>query len=158
MEIRVEFSASREVLALDLAEVQTKTPRQAEAREVVDFGHGAKPHAAYIENELPQPQVPLACGLVMLKPRLFRSSWKSTVTPCRYNRLRLSITTGTPCISNVSSSFRFTSGSRSSLCWNPLQPPPTTRMRRCNGRVSPAETWSAMIFLTSPAALGVSTI
>ena len=39
----------------------------------------------YIENELPQPQVLLACGFVMLKPRLFRSSWKSTVAPSRYS-------------------------------------------------------------------------
>ncbi len=61
-----------------------------------------------MENELPQPQVLLAVGFVMLKPRLFRSSWKSTVTPLRYNRLRLSMTTETPWISNTSSSLALT--------------------------------------------------
>src|SRR5205823_12087162 len=50
----------------------------------------------YIENELPQPQVLLALGLLMLKPRRLRSSWKSTVTLSRYIKLRLSTTTGTP--------------------------------------------------------------
>src|SRR5439155_8867194 len=83
----------------------------------------------HIENELPQPQVLLALGLLMLKPRRLRSSWKSTVASLRYIRLRLSTTTGTPWNSNVSSSFGLTSASRSSLCWKPLQPPPTTRSR-----------------------------
>src|SRR5437870_1175027 len=76
VEVGVQVAAAHQVLPLDLARVQTKAPRQAEAREMVQIGHSAKPQAAYIENELPQPQVPLACGLVMLKPRLFRSSWK----------------------------------------------------------------------------------
>src|SRR6266852_4005504 len=49
---------------------------------------------SYMENELPQPQVLLALGLLMLKPRRFRSSWKSTVTLSRYIKLRLSTTTG----------------------------------------------------------------
>src|SRR6266849_1558448 len=62
----------------------------------------------YIENELPQPQVLLALGLLMLKPRRLRSSWKSTVTSPRYIRLRLSTTTGMPWNSNTSSSFGLT--------------------------------------------------
>jgi hypothetical protein len=81
-------------------------------------------------NELPQPQVPLAAGLLMLKPRRFRSSWKSTVTFVRYIMLRLSTTIGTPCCSLISSSLSLTTGSRSSLFWKPEQPPPTTRRRR----------------------------
>ena len=46
----------------------------------------------------------------MLKPRRFRSSWKSTVTSSRYIRLRLSTTTGTPWNSKTSSSFSLTPG------------------------------------------------
>src|SRR5436305_14550200 len=65
------------------------------------------------------------------------------------------MTTGTPFISNVSSSFSLTVGSRSSLCWNPLHPPPTTRSRRWSFSVTPPAACSAMIRRTSSAAFGV---
>ena len=42
-----------------------------------------------MEYELPQPQVPLACGLVTVKPRLFRSSWKSTTAPLTMPRIHV---------------------------------------------------------------------
>ena len=37
----------------------------------------------HIEYELPHPQVVLAFGFLTVKPRLFRSSWKSTTAPSR---------------------------------------------------------------------------
>ena len=40
-------------------------------------------HVHHMENELPQPQVLLAVGFVIEKPRLLSSSWKSIVTPPR---------------------------------------------------------------------------
>src|SRR5262245_1917269 len=86
--------------------------------------------SSYIENDEPQPQVLLALGFEMLNPRWFRSSWKSTVTPSRHMRRRVSLTTSTAWNSERSSSFSVKVGSRSSLCWKPEQPPPTTRRRR----------------------------
>ena len=41
------------------------------------------------------------------------------------------------------------------MCWKPLQPPPTTRMRRYSFSVAPAACWSATIRLTSSAAFSV---
>src|SRR6266498_245902 len=115
MKVGMEFAAAGQVLALRFAKIDCESTRQAQKFEMGEVhtrfaSHGVCPRGlnahrgdkprgsqdkVHIENELPQPQVPLACGFVMLKPRLFKSSWKSTVTPDRYNRLRLSITTGT---------------------------------------------------------------
>src|SRR5688572_31479179 len=84
----------------------------------------------YIEYELPQPHEPLACGFVIRNPRAFRSSWKSTVAPCRYSRLFLYTTSVTRCCSLTRSIFALKVVSRSSLFWNPEQPPPRTLIRR----------------------------
>src|SRR4051794_12337570 len=65
-----------------------------------------------------------------------------------------------PWNSKTSSSFSLTSGSRSSLCWKPLQPPPTTRRRRYSfsGGSVPLDCPSLMISFTFTAAFSVSTI
>ena len=44
------------------------------------WGTGPPPQA---ENELPQPQVPEAFGLLKMNPRPMSPSWKSTSTPFR---------------------------------------------------------------------------
>src|SRR5262245_3892720 len=177
--VGMDFPALAQVVRLDLLRVNGEAARQTEYLEVGGVRHrrtpsGHQPDAParvgaalagasgwygrrHIENDEPQPQVLLALGFVMLKPRAFSSSWKSTVASDMYIRLRLSMTTGTPWNSNVSSSFSLNCGSRSSLCWKPLQPPPTTRRRRntFSGKV-PCSRCSAMMRLTSLAAFSVT--
>src|SRR3954466_15409355 len=113
----------------------------------------------YMEYELPHPQVDLALGLFTVKPRLFRSSWKSTTAPARYSIDRLSTTTSMPWNSSLWSVFSSYLGSRSSLFWNPLHPPPCTRTRRYSlvpGSTCPLACMSATCRFTSDAAFSVT--
>ena len=56
-------------------------------------------------NELPQPQLFEAFGLLKVKPRLSIPSWKSSVVPSRKRSLFLSTTTAMPCWSVFVSAF-----------------------------------------------------
>src|SRR5437588_10806340 len=89
----------RGALATELSAHPSNEKRLGEPRRFACMtipGRPGRRNRSYIENELPHPQVLLALGFEMLKPRRLRSSWKSTVTSFRYIRLRLSTTTGTP--------------------------------------------------------------
>ena len=92
MAVGVQLAGAGEVGPLQLGDINGKTPRKAEAVEVIHAvfsrfvrrrptGAGVGGETGYIEYELPQPHCFLAFGLIRRKPRALRSEWKSTVVP-----------------------------------------------------------------------------
>ena len=81
-----------QVAALEFARVEVQRPGHPEDGERIggrDVGHA--------ENEVPQPQEPVACGFLNTNPRSSSPSLKSSIVPPMKNSLFLSTTTLTPC-------------------------------------------------------------